>query len=57
MPVGHRSPGLPVRYTEPDWDAESGRGIFLIAPVADVWGVTPRNGGKQVWAQFTAVNS
>jgi hypothetical protein len=56
MPVGDRSPVLPVRYTEPDWDTESGRGI-LIASMADPRGVTPRNGGKQVWAWFTAVNS
>lgn len=50
--VRDRSPALPVWYTEPDWDTESGRGIFLIASVSDVWGVTPRNGGKQVWAQL-----
>ncbi|WP_328677507.1 ATP-binding protein [Streptomyces sp. NBC_00322] len=55
--VGGRSPVRPVWYTEPDWDTESGRGIFLIAFVADLWDVTPRNGGKRVWAQFTAVNS
>jgi hypothetical protein len=44
--VRNRSPVLP------DWETESGRGIFLIASVSDVWGVTPRNGGKQVWAQL-----
>ncbi|WP_158713442.1 hypothetical protein [Streptomyces sp. NRRL F-525] len=48
MAVADRSPELPVWYTEPDWDTESGRGIFL-----------PRQGrrGKQVWAEFTAVKS
>ncbi|WP_405947452.1 ATP-binding protein [Streptomyces prunicolor] len=57
--VADRSPELPVWYTEPDWDTESGRGIFLIASVAGQWGVTPRQGrrGKQVWAEFTAVKS
>ncbi|MEU6380790.1 ATP-binding protein [Streptomyces sp. NPDC046909] len=50
--VGDRSPALPVWHTEPDWETESGRGIFLIASVADVWGVTPKRGGKQVWAQL-----
>jgi hypothetical protein len=55
--VGDRSPVLPVWYTEPDWHTESGRGTFLTASVADLWGVTPRNGGKQLRAQSTAVNS
>ncbi|KKD08260.1 hypothetical protein TN53_08415 [Streptomyces sp. WM6386] len=50
--VRDHSPVLPVWCTEPDWETESGRGIFLIASVSDVWGVTPRNGGKQVWAQL-----
>ncbi|MEV0472615.1 ATP-binding protein [Streptomyces prunicolor] len=62
MAVADRSPELPGRYTEPewdDWDTESGRGIFLIASVAGQWGVTPRQGrrGEQVWAEFTAVKS
>nr|WSY55487.1 ATP-binding protein [Streptomyces sp. NBC_00886] len=59
MAVADRSPILPAWYTEPDWDTESGRGIFLIASVADQWGVTPRQGrrGKQVWAEFTAAKS
>jgi hypothetical protein len=52
LSVGDRSPVLPVWYTEPDWDTERGRGVFLIASVSDVWGVTPRRGGKQVWAQL-----
>ncbi|MFJ5305834.1 ATP-binding protein [Streptomyces sp. NPDC088350] len=57
--VSDRSPELPVWYTEPDWDTESGRGVFLIASMADQWGVTPRQGrrGKRVWAEFTAVKS
>ena len=57
--VADRSPELPVRYTEPDWDTESGRGVFLIASVASQWGVTPGQGrrGKQVGAEFTAVKS
>ncbi|WP_406127570.1 ATP-binding protein [Streptomyces sp. NBC_00989] len=57
--VADRSPELPVRYTEPDWDTESGRGVFLIASMASQWGVTPGQGrrGKQVGAEFTAVKS
>src|SRR4051794_27485572 len=31
LSVADRSPVLPVLCTEPDWEAECGRGMFLIA--------------------------
>ncbi|MCQ0022194.1 ATP-binding protein [Streptomyces somaliensis DSM 40738] len=37
---------------EPAVDAEGGRGLLLVAAVADRWGVTERVGpGKTVWAE------
>ncbi|MFC5214735.1 ATP-binding protein [Streptomyces coerulescens] len=35
-------------------DAESGRGLLLVATLADDWGVTPRRAapGKTVWAEL-----
>ncbi|MEU5592305.1 ATP-binding protein [Streptomyces sp. NPDC020298] len=47
-----RSPTLPVWHTEPDWERETGRGMFLIAAMADLHGVTPSQDGKRVWAQL-----
>lgn len=40
---------------EPAPDAETGRGLLLVARLADRWGVTPRAGapGKTVWAEYT----
>ena len=43
-----RLPPLP----EPTPDTESGRGLFLVAALADAWGVTPRQVGKTVWAEL-----
>jgi hypothetical protein len=38
---------------EPDYLAESGRGLHVIAGLSDAWGWTPRTGGgKVVWARF-----
>ncbi|MDT0422977.1 ATP-binding protein [Streptomyces evansiae] len=39
---------------EPDWHAESGRGIWLVSETADLWGATPRKdgAGKDVWLEF-----
>ncbi|MFJ9129469.1 ATP-binding protein [Streptomyces sp. NPDC102340] len=50
--VADRSPVLPVLCTEPDWGAESGRGMFLIAAAADLWGTMPTRDGKLVWARL-----
>ncbi|SDH57915.1 ATP-binding protein [Nonomuraea jiangxiensis] len=40
--------GVPHQRT-PDIDAISGRGLQIVAAVADAWGVTSANGGKIVW--------
>ncbi|MER8234388.1 ATP-binding protein [Streptomyces sp. NPDC101490] len=32
---------------------ESGRGLLLVATLADRWGVAPRDPGKIVWCEFT----
>lgn len=50
--VGDRSPVLPVRAPEPDWTAERGRGLHLIAASAHRWGVTPTATGKRVWVEL-----
>ncbi|MFF2408772.1 ATP-binding protein [Streptomyces sp. NPDC058092] len=33
-------------------DAEGGRGLLLVAALADTWGVGERNPGKVVWCEF-----
>lgn len=34
-------------------DADQGRGLYLVAALADDWGYAPRNAhGKSVWAEF-----
>jgi anti-sigma regulatory factor (Ser/Thr protein kinase) len=49
---GERRPVVPSA----DPDAASGRGLLLVAALADDWGVTDRRSGpgKTVWASFTA---
>ncbi|MBT2397003.1 ATP-binding protein [Streptomyces sp. ISL-100] len=44
--------GLP-RLREPD--GESGRGLVLVAALADEWGVGERELGKIVWCEFGLV--
>jgi anti-sigma regulatory factor (Ser/Thr protein kinase) len=48
-----RTPSLSL--DEPSGDAESGRGLMLVAALADAWGTTPRvrAPGKTVWAVLT----
>ncbi|MDT0616337.1 ATP-binding protein [Streptomyces lancefieldiae] len=47
---GECLPSPPVEGETP-LDAESGRGLFLVAALADRWGVEPYPpGGKTVWA-------
>ncbi|OKJ37649.1 ATP-binding protein [Streptomyces sp. CB01580] len=36
----------------PEPDAEGGRGLLLVAALADKWGVGERNPGKVVWCEF-----
>ena len=42
--------------TGPESECESGRGLLLVAALADAWGVTDRScgPGKTVWASLTA---
>ncbi|MFG2270673.1 ATP-binding protein [Streptomyces chartreusis] len=51
---GDRCPA-PSAPAWPPADAESGRGLLLVARLADRWGVVPRAAapGKCVWAELT----
>jgi anti-sigma regulatory factor (Ser/Thr protein kinase) len=51
---GDRCP-VPGTPAPPPADAESGRGLLLVAHLADRWGVVPRQAapGKCVWAECT----
>jgi len=46
------SPALPTTPAHPDEDAESGRGLLLIAELALAHGVVRKRGGKWVWAEI-----
>lgn len=46
--VRDRSPAAPA-VTVPDWDAESGRGLWLLREMARDCGYTLLRGGKAVW--------
>jgi anti-sigma regulatory factor (Ser/Thr protein kinase) len=39
-------------YVTTDADAESGRGILIVAALADAWGVVEHAGRTTVWAEF-----
>ncbi|MGC0313696.1 ATP-binding protein [Kitasatospora acidiphila] len=45
----------PKKPQEPQPDAESGRGLLLVAALAERWGTVPRPAapGKTVWAECT----
>ncbi|MGW0824619.1 ATP-binding protein [Streptomyces sp. NPDC002845] len=49
--VTDASPGVP-RAGLPDTDAEGGRGLFLVAVLADRHGIDPLPSGKRCWAEF-----
>ncbi|MFE9650927.1 ATP-binding protein [Streptomyces sp. NPDC006365] len=50
-----RGEELPVLTPEPRPDEESGRGLLLVAALADRWGTEPYPpGGKIVWAEVSA---
>lgn len=51
LTVSDTSRQVPV-LREPDWLAESGRGMHLVAATADRFGCTVTPGGKDVWAVF-----
>ncbi|MFY1679206.1 MULTISPECIES: ATP-binding protein [unclassified Streptomyces] len=44
----------PLSDTEPPGDAETGRGLLIVAGLATRWAVAPRDGapGKTVWAEL-----
>jgi anti-sigma regulatory factor (Ser/Thr protein kinase) len=44
--------GVPRVDTHPDDTDEGGRGLLLVAVLADKWGVRERDFGKVVWAEF-----
>ncbi|MCQ4042067.1 ATP-binding protein [Streptantibioticus rubrisoli] len=48
--VRDQSSVLPVVVEGENWLGESGRGMFIVANTADLWGTSPvEGGGKQVW--------
>ncbi|MEV6452140.1 ATP-binding protein [Streptomyces anulatus] len=52
-----RGENVPFLSADPSPDGESGRGLLLVATVADRWGCSPRAGGglgKTVRAECTA---
>lgn len=48
----HDSGGGEVQVPEQEPESEHGRGLLLLAALADKWGVGERNPGKVVWAEF-----
>ncbi|WP_031083344.1 ATP-binding protein [Streptomyces sp. NRRL WC-3549] len=53
-----RGERLPAPPADPPGDAETGRGLLLVAALAEEWGVVPREGapGKTVWASLRAAS-
>lgn len=49
--VADGDPRLPVAG-EPDFRAESGRGLFLLSQMVDDWGAEATSDGKQVWFEL-----
>jgi anti-sigma regulatory factor (Ser/Thr protein kinase) len=41
--------GLRSLLVEPDLEAESGRGLMMVASLSDRWGIEPAPRGKTVW--------
>lgn len=53
--AGDRSPPLSTPGPPPGPDDESGRGLLLVAALAERWGTEPYfPAGKTVWAEITA---
>ncbi|MEV1044742.1 ATP-binding protein [Streptomyces sp. NPDC049916] len=53
----HDSGGGVVRAADgpPEAEDEGGRGLLLVAAMADKWGVVDRDPGKVVWCEFSVV--
>jgi anti-sigma regulatory factor (Ser/Thr protein kinase) len=49
--VGDHSPQLPI-VKDYDRTAVTGRGLQLVAALADRWGVEPSDNGKVVWFEI-----
>ncbi|MEV7084669.1 ATP-binding protein [Streptomyces sp. NPDC093085] len=49
--VSDRSAALPVAK-EPDWEAESGRGLCIVEALADWWRAEPTTTGKDITASL-----
>jgi hypothetical protein len=49
--VSDDDPNLPVA-SHPQHPATSGRGLRIVAALADRWGVTPNPDGKTVWFEL-----
>jgi anti-sigma regulatory factor (Ser/Thr protein kinase) len=47
-----RRPPAPAALAPPAADAESGRGLLLVAALSRAWGIAPRDVGKTVWAEI-----
>ncbi|MGW5863469.1 ATP-binding protein [Streptomyces sp. NPDC055239] len=47
--------GWPRPGADEHGDAESGRGLLLVAALADKWGIAERDPGKVVWCEFAQV--
>lgn len=41
-----------IRTPDPGPEAEEGRGLLIVAGLADRWGVGEREPGKSVWCEF-----
>ena len=50
------APGVP-EPREPDFVAESGRGLYLVRALSASWGHDPADGGKTVWARLPVPSS
>ena len=44
------------RQRDPDVLAERGRGLLIVAALADAWGVRPAGSGKSVWCEIDTRN-
>lgn len=53
--VADADPRAPYRLAEPDPTAPSGRGLVIVARIAERWGVELAGTGKVVWAEVPVI--